>query len=199
MARIALGARGGARPHARTPSTGREGVYSRDMGRGNSREGGGECTVGTWVGATVGRGGGVYSRDMGRGNSREGGGGPRWPGLRRGAQEMLCALAFEGKADSGTGRHRLNVDHPEAILLPLASTSARPGERRARLHEHGLGPCRRVHLVRKEGRGRVQLVREGGGGARARSGALQRRAPAWSASAAGARPSRDGSSSCSAR
>ena len=49
-----------------------EGVYSRDMGRGNSREGGGraryrldckveaqqrECTVGTWVGATVGRGG----------------------------------------------------------------------------------------------------------------------------------------------
>ena len=37
------------------------GVYSRDMGRGNSREGGG----------------GVYSRDMGRGNSREEGGGGR--------------------------------------------------------------------------------------------------------------------------
>jgi hypothetical protein len=36
---------------------------------------------------------------------------------------MLCAVAFEGKADSGTGRHRLNVDHPEAILLPLASTA----------------------------------------------------------------------------
>ena len=31
-----------------------------------------ECTVGTRVGATVGRGG-VYSRDTGRGNSREGG------------------------------------------------------------------------------------------------------------------------------
>jgi hypothetical protein len=32
-------------------------VYSRDTGRGNSREGGSECTGGTWVGATVGRGG----------------------------------------------------------------------------------------------------------------------------------------------
>jgi hypothetical protein len=35
-------------------------VYSRDTGRGNSREGGegggSECTVGTRVGATVGRG-----------------------------------------------------------------------------------------------------------------------------------------------
>ena len=33
-------------------------MYSRDTGRGNSREGGRECTVGTRVGATVGRGGG---------------------------------------------------------------------------------------------------------------------------------------------
>ena len=33
-------------------------MYSRDTGRGNSREGG-ECTVGTRVGATVGRGGGT--------------------------------------------------------------------------------------------------------------------------------------------
>ena len=33
-------------------------MYSRDTGRGNSREGGSECTVGTQVGATVGRGGG---------------------------------------------------------------------------------------------------------------------------------------------
>ena len=32
-------------------------MYSRDMGRGNGREGGRECTVGTWVGATVGGGG----------------------------------------------------------------------------------------------------------------------------------------------
>ena len=30
-----------------------EGVYSRDMGRGNSRAGGSDCTVGTWVGARV--------------------------------------------------------------------------------------------------------------------------------------------------
>jgi len=33
-------------------------VYSRDMGSGNSREEGRECTVGTRVAATVGRGGG---------------------------------------------------------------------------------------------------------------------------------------------
>jgi hypothetical protein len=45
-----------------------EGVYSRDMGRGNSREGGG--AEGTLLSTE-----GVYSRDMGRGNSREGGGG----------------------------------------------------------------------------------------------------------------------------
>ena len=56
--------------HTRVPAAGgqllsTEGVYSRYMGRGNSREGRGrtreggrECTVGTWVGATVGRGGG---------------------------------------------------------------------------------------------------------------------------------------------
>ena len=47
--------------HARALSGGvgvsTEGVYSRDMGRGKSREGGVECTVGTWVGARVGRGG----------------------------------------------------------------------------------------------------------------------------------------------
>ena len=41
------------------PSRGRRGIASsRDMGRGNSREGGGGLPrVGTWVGATVGRGG----------------------------------------------------------------------------------------------------------------------------------------------
>jgi hypothetical protein len=39
------------------------GVYSRDMRRGNSREGG--------EGRAASEG--VYSRDMGRGNSREGG------------------------------------------------------------------------------------------------------------------------------
>ena len=42
-------------------------MYSRDMGRGNSREGGGESSLLSTEG--------VYSRDMGRGNSREGGGG----------------------------------------------------------------------------------------------------------------------------
>ena len=48
-------------------------MYSRDTGRGNSREGGGEgCAASE----------GVYSRDTGRGNSREGGGHPEhaaWP------------------------------------------------------------------------------------------------------------------------
>ena len=35
-------------------------MYRRDTGRGNSREGGREYTVGTPVGATVGRGGGQF-------------------------------------------------------------------------------------------------------------------------------------------
>jgi len=43
-------------------------VYSRDMGRGNSREGFHLLLLTTE---------GVYSRDMGRGNSREEGGGDR--------------------------------------------------------------------------------------------------------------------------
>ena len=37
--------------------------------------------------------------------------------------ELRRPVAFEGKADAGTGCHRLNVDHPEAVLLPLASTA----------------------------------------------------------------------------
>jgi len=41
-------------------------VYSRDTGRGNSREGGSECTVGTRVGATVGKGGGGLVQPPGR-------------------------------------------------------------------------------------------------------------------------------------
>ena len=60
--RGALNARARARwgmrdsaPPAPTHLAGTEGVYSRDIGRGNSREGGRECTVGTWIGATVGR------------------------------------------------------------------------------------------------------------------------------------------------
>ena len=43
-----------------------DGLYSRDVGRGNSRERG--------VGSSLLSTEGVYSRDMGRGNSREGGG-----------------------------------------------------------------------------------------------------------------------------
>ena len=86
------------------PVPARGAARARRLGRGvcslkSSR--GSECTVGTWVGATVGRGGGVllstegvYSRDMGRGNSREGGGGC----IRAESRQGALGTTREGRA-----------------------------------------------------------------------------------------------------
>jgi len=64
-----------------------------------------ECTVGTWVGATVGRGEGVYSRDMGRGNSRGGGAGCNREAIRDGGEETSHLQSVE------RARLRLLIGH----------------------------------------------------------------------------------------
>jgi hypothetical protein len=80
-------------------------VYSRDTGRGNSREGG------------------VYSRDTGRGNSREGGGGDRRVEIvhvlllgRLGCGERVPQLEHRAH-DAAPRPERVDPDVDEVIVL----------------------------------------------------------------------------------
>ena len=106
-----------------------------------AREGGSECTVGTRVGATVGRG-------------RGGGGGATDPVVVEHARAALLDELVVGRVK----HHVVRCADVELLVACPCCQAA---------HVHASRPqgwTRRVRLVREGGTRRVQLVREGGGG-----------------------------------
>ena len=118
------------------------------MGRGNSREGGSECTVGTWVGATVGRKGGGQTCGRADGHVRRRDAHSHLPRGRLAAHG--CARAAKPVRPRPVQLHALDcVDAVRAALRALR------GALRGAVAAHRLATTvlRRVRLVRGEGRG----------------------------------------------